>query len=148
MPARPMHVLLVEDDDAHAMLLSMEIQSGKQVMSLDRVRDGDQALMYVKRQPPYENSQLPDLIVLDLRLPRMDGHQVLKELKADRRLRLIPVVVLTSSDAEMDRRRAYEFHANSYLVKPLDFEKFSQMVQDFVNYWSQWNVSVSSHAVA
>ena len=81
----------------------------------------------------------PDMILLDLRLPRIDGLEVLKEIKTDKELRCIPVVVLTTSEAESDIARAYDYYANSYLVKPMDFDKFTQLMQDLGFYWLVWN---------
>jgi CheY-like chemotaxis protein len=134
-----LHFLLVEDDDAHALIAMRTLQRNRVANTIDRVADGEAALAYLRRQPPYADRPRPDVILLDLKLPRVDGHEVLAGIKEDPDLRDIPVVVLTTSDAETDRMRAYSHHANSYLVKPIDFERFRQMVDDLCLYWGVWN---------
>ena len=101
---------------------------------------------YVRRQGEFQNRPRPDLILLDLKLPRMHGHEVLRTLKADDDLKMIPVVVLTTSDAEQDRRKAYGLHANGYLVKPTDFGQFRQMIGAVTSYWGVWNRPASESA--
>ena len=133
------HFLLVEDDDDHAFLVERNLERERVGNVLDRVRDGAEALAYLRREAPFEDSPRPDVILLDLRLPKLDGHEVLEIIKRDPELTTIPVVVMTTSDAERDRSRAYEQNVNSYLVKPVDFEKFRQMVRDLSLYWGVWN---------
>ncbi|MHC4093616.1 MAG: response regulator, partial [Planctomycetota bacterium] len=130
MGAKPRHFLLVEDDDAHAELVLLGLEEGRLGNTVDRVADGAAALGYVRREGKYAQAPRPDVILLDLRLPRVEGHQVLEALKNDEDLRAIPVVVLTTSATEADKAKAYSNHANSYLVKPPDFEKFQQMIKD------------------
>ncbi|MEX2286315.1 MAG: response regulator [Planctomycetaceae bacterium] len=139
MDDQAVHVLLVEDEDAHAMIVEKSFRGSNERGTIDRVRDGVQALAYVQRQGEYQDRPRPNVILLDLKLPRMDGHEVLRTLKADGDLRMIPVVVLTTSDAEEDRRKAYSLHANSYLVKPTDFGNFRQMIGALTSYWGVWN---------
>src|SRR5437867_13440165 len=115
------HLLLVEDDDAHAMIVERSFLGIGGRATMDRVHDGVEAVGYVRRQGEFQIRPRLGLILLDLKLPRMHGHEVLRTLKADDDLKMIPVVVLTSSDAEQDRRKAYGLHANGYLVKPTDF---------------------------
>jgi CheY-like chemotaxis protein len=91
------------------------------------------------RHGAFQDKALPDVILLDLKLPKKDGHEVLAEIKGDDELRLIPVVILTTSDAEVDRLRAYRLSVNSYLVKPLDAEQFDDMIRDLSLYWATWN---------
>jgi CheY-like chemotaxis protein len=130
--------LVVEDDDDHALILLRTLKSTPGVESVERVQDGAEALAYLRGEGMYQNRTTPHVVLLDLKLPRVDGHQVLAEAKQDERLRPIPIVVLTTSDADSDRARAYENHANSYLVKSPDFTQFFQMIRDLTQYWS-WN---------
>jgi len=133
------HFLLVEDDDAHAELVMLALSQNRVANTVDRVADGEQALHYLQHTAPFQDKPRPDVVLLDLKLPRMDGHELLQVIKQDASLRTIPIVVLTTSAAEADRARAYHNHANSYLVKPVDFDKFNQMVQDLKLYWCVWN---------
>jgi len=105
---------------------------------------GIDALVIIGGDGSFRGIALPDVILLDLKLPKMDGHEVLAKIKADEKLRRIPVIVLTTSDAEVDKIRAYQLHANSYLVKPIDAEQFNKMVQDMSLYWGSWNRSPES----
>jgi len=139
MSSRPARFLLVEDDDAHAELILMTLAENQISNPVDRVSDGEAALAYVRGEGSYANRLQPDIILLDLKLPKIDGHEVLAQLKADEKLRAIPVVVLPTSATEVDQATAYYSHANSYLIKPIDFEKFRQMVMDLRMYWSVWN---------
>ncbi len=136
---RKRRFLLVEDNDAHAKLVMLQLHGKADGLVVDRVVDGEQALAYLRGEGAYANQERPDVILLDLRLPRLDGHEVLRQLKADQNLCSIPVVVLTTSQAEQDMARAYREHANSYLVKPFDFGRFQNMMEDVVHYWGNWN---------
>lgn len=142
--AQPSNVrfLLVEDDDDHAELVLRAMRSQRIVNDVARVADGRSAVDYLRRAPPFESAPRPDIILLDLKLPVLDGHEVLERIKSDPELRLIPVVVLTTSIAEADRARAYGLNANSYIVKPVAFEQFHQMVIDLGLYWSVWNHTI------
>ncbi len=136
-------VLLVEDDEGHAELArrSLEQHVGLPVR-LVHAPDGQTAMDYLRRQGAYANgtpAPRPHLILLDLRLPRVDGLEVLRQIKGDPELTTIPVVVLTTSDAPHDIREAYARHASSYLVKPLDYERFARQLADFATYWLVWN---------
>ncbi|MEX2308578.1 MAG: response regulator [Pirellulales bacterium] len=133
------HLLLVEDEDAHAMLVERSLLGSGEPATMDRVHDGVEAVAYVRRQGEFQNRPRPDLILLDLKLPRMDGHQVLRTLKGDDRFKMIPVVILTTSESETDVCEAYRLHANSYLVKPVDFARFRQMIGAVTSYWGVWN---------
>ena len=139
MSLKSLHFLLVEDDDAHAELVGMALQENGVKTTVDRVRDGEEALAYLRREGDYAEAARPDVILLDLKVPKMDGLEVLASIKEDPTLRRIPVLVMTTSDAEADRARAYYNHANSYLVKPADFEKFHAMIRDMKYYWAAWN---------
>jgi CheY-like chemotaxis protein len=140
--ARSFTVLLVEDDADHAELVVRCLGQHVPAAVPYHVTDGQVALDYLLRRGSYSapaSSPAPDLILLDLRLPRVDGLTVLREIKASAELRHIPVVVLTTSDAEKDVARAYDTHANSYLVKPMDFAKFDKLIHDLGLYWEGWN---------
>lgn len=137
--ANPTHFLLVEDDDDHAEFFRRAMKDAKLAKNFSHVADGEAALAYVGREPPFEAAIEPDVIILDLHLPKLNGLEVLRALKSDPATSDIPVVVMSTSDAAPDRKQAYEAHANSYLVKPMDVEKFHEMVRDLGLYWSVWN---------
>jgi CheY-like chemotaxis protein len=140
--ARAFDLLLVEDDADHAELVRRCLAEHVPAVGMHHVSDGQAALDYLQRAGPFANpagSPRPDLILLDLRLPLVDGLTVLSRIKSSPELMDIPVVVLTTSDAERDVARAYEAHANSYLVKPMDFARFDTMVHDLGLYWVGWN---------
>ncbi|MES2803588.1 MAG: response regulator [Bdellovibrionota bacterium] len=138
-PAQSKKFLLVEDDDDHAKILERSFKKGNTNGVLIRVSNGVQAMEYLHQE---DQNSLPDVILLDLKLPLKDGHEVLQEIKEDNFLKFIPVIILTTSDAEADTYKAYNYHANSYLVKPLDRDSFSQMIQDMIRYWSTWNKQI------
>ena len=142
MDGEPLVVLLVEDNPDHTELVMRSLEDHRIANTVQHVPDGEAALDYLFRRGEYsspEKSPRPHMILLDLRLPRIDGLEVLKKIKADKTLRRIPVVILTTSEAEKDVAGAYANHTNSYLVKPLDFEKFSQLMDDMGFYWLAWN---------
>ena len=126
---RPIEVLLVEDDEGDVVMTREALDEGKVVNRLHVAPDGVAAIEFLRREGPHADAPRPDLILLDLNLPRRDGRQVLAEVKADEDLRRIPVVVLTTSEAEEDIVRSYDLHANAYITKPVDFERFVQVVQ-------------------
>lgn len=136
---RSTRFLIVEDDDDHAELikLSMKLSGGNS--TLDRVSDGAEAISYLKQYGAHKDCTLPDVILLDLNMPKINGHQVIEAVKNDDILKLIPIVVLTTSNAEQDRLRAYKSGANGYVVKPVNFGLFKQLVCDLERFWSQWN---------
>lgn len=131
--------LLVEDDDDHAQLVMRSLENNRITNRITRVKDGVEALDYLFGRGKYESRSLPSVVLLDLKLPKLDGHEVLRQIKNDPHLRLIPVVVLTTSAADSDRMGAYRESANSYLVKPLDFGSFRKMAEDLNLYWGVWN---------
>jgi CheY-like chemotaxis protein len=142
MIGRPMTILLVEDNPDHAELVKRNLEEFQVANHINHVEDGEAALDYVYRRGVYFDHKKfprPDLILLDLRLPRIDGLEVLKQIKCDLTLQAIPVVVLTTSDAEKDLAQAYEYHANSYVTKPVNFENFSRLLRDLGYYWLAWN---------
>lgn len=135
-----MHVLLVEDDEDHAHLLMRCLEKCSVPNSIDHVADGEQALKYIYATGHYANRKLPHLILLDLNLPRVSGHEVLSKLKSDPNTRAIPIVVLTTSNVESDRVRAYQDHVNSYVVKPFDPARFRQVIDEVCHYWAEINI--------
>jgi CheY-like chemotaxis protein len=122
-------VLLVEDDPGDVLMTQEAFEHNKVRNTLTVVADGVSALEYLRKEGEHANASTPDLILLDLNLPKMDGREVLEALKADERLRMIPVVVLTTSEAEDDVVRSYALHANAYVTKPVDFEAFITVVR-------------------
>lgn len=138
----PLYILLVEDNPAHAELVIRSFESQRVVNRIFHVKDGEEALDYLFHRGHYQDpatSPRPNVILLDLRLPKVDGLEVLREIKSSEGLKRIPVVVLTTSQAEIDASRAYDYHANSYLVKPLDFEHFTRLMEELGFYWLGWN---------
>jgi CheY-like chemotaxis protein len=154
MDGEPRHVLLIENDPDHADLVMFSLsQSRPKAKIVHHVTDGDAALDYLFRRGDFADRDLsprPHLILLDLRLSKVGGLAVLKELKAssDEELRRIPVVVLTSSASDKDAAAAYDCQANSYVVKPVDFKKFHQLVADLSYYWLGWNQPAASSGTA
>jgi CheY-like chemotaxis protein len=122
-------VLLVDDDPGDTLMIREAFEHNKVKNTLECVADGVQAMQYLRREGEYANAPRPDLILLDLNLPRKDGREVLAEIKSDPRLATIPVVVLTTSNAEEDVLRSYQLHANAYVTKPVDFERFIEVVR-------------------
>lgn len=133
--ARPAEILLVEDSPGDARLMQEALREGKVANRVSVAKDGVEALKFLRREAPYAAAPRPDLILLDLNLPKKDGREVLAEVKADADLKRIPVVVLTTSQAEEDILKAYNLHANSYMTKPVDFQQFLTLVQSIEDYW-------------
>ena len=131
----PAQILLVEDNPGDVRLTEEAFKQGRIENDLHVVSDGDEALEFLYRRGEYADATRPDLILLDLNLPRKNGEDVLEELKADPELRSIPVIVLTSSRAEEDVIRSYELHANAYLTKPVDPDDFIETVRAFEKFW-------------
>ena len=131
----PIEILLVEDNPGDVRLTQEAIREAKIRNELNVVRDGEEAIAYVRRQGAYADQPRPDLILLDLNLPRKDGREVLQELKTDPDLHRIPVVVLTSSAAEQDILRTYDLYANAYVTKPVDLEQFMHVVSSIQDFW-------------
>jgi CheY-like chemotaxis protein len=128
-PLKPIDVLLVEDDPGDTLMIKEAFADNKVRNRLSCVSDGVEALAFLRREGAYAEAPRPDLILLDLNLPRKDGREVLEEVKADPELRTIPVVILTTSEAEEDILRSYSLHANAYVTKPVDFERFIAVVR-------------------
>jgi two-component system, chemotaxis family, response regulator Rcp1 len=132
---RPFEILLVEDSPTDVLLATEALNDANVENHLHVVTDGVEAKAYLNREHPYTEALRPDLIFLDLNLPRKDGREVLAEIKENPELKDIPVIVLTTSNAEEDIRKSYANHANCYITKPLDFERFARIVREVVSFW-------------
>jgi CheY-like chemotaxis protein len=128
-------ILLVEDNPGDADLAREALEGSKLENRLHAVDDGEKAMAFLRREPPYQDAPRPDLILLDLNLPRKDGREVLAEIKSDPGLRSIPVVILTTSQAEEDVCRSYNLHANCYITKPIDLNQFLHVVRSIEDFW-------------
>ncbi|MCM8528903.1 MAG: response regulator [Lentisphaeraceae bacterium] len=133
--ARPIEILLVEDNPGDVFLTKKAFETSKLANHLVVAPDGEVALKMLKKEDEYEAQPTPDIILLDLNLPKVDGKEVLEAIKEDEKLRKIPVVILTSSNAEKDILMSYELHANSYIVKPVDFSNFLDIVNSIESFW-------------
>lgn len=139
---KPVVVLLVEDNPAHAELVIRSLEDHQVANEIHHVADGEAAMHYLRQEEAYadpDEAPRPDVILLDLRLPKLDGLDVLKQIKDNPALRQIPVVMLTTSKAESDIFEAYRHHVNSYLVKPINFDDFKSLMEDLGFYWLIWN---------
>ncbi|MGO8705198.1 MAG: response regulator [Candidatus Brocadiia bacterium] len=132
---RSIRILLVEDSPTDAELTLAAMKTAKMSNEVIHVQDGVQAMDFLRRRGAHSHAEQPDLILLDLNLPRKDGREVLAELKEDPDLKMIPVVVLTTSKAEEDIIRSYKLHANCYVTKPVNFERFLEIVQSIETFW-------------
>jgi len=128
-------ILLVEDNPADADLTREGLQDGRLIHTLHHVTDGVQAMQFLRREGEHASKPIPDLVLLDLNLPRMDGREVLATMKQDPQLKRIPVVILTSSEAESDIVKSYELHANCYMCKPVDLTRFLETVRKIEEFW-------------
>ena len=136
MDTEPMEILLVEDNEDDILLEQEALSDAKLVNLMYVVRDGDEAIAYLRRQGKYRDAQVPGLILLDINMPKKNGFEVLNEIKADPALMHIPVVMLTTSDSEADIVKSYAKGACSYITKPMDFDKFQEVVKQFALYWA------------
>ena len=130
-----LNILLVEDNPADVRLLTEALRGKKLQNRLTVAEDGLEALSYLRRQGGYKNAPRPHLILLDLNLPKKNGHEVLEEIKTDEDLRRIPVIILTTSTNEQDIRKSYDLHANCYINKPIDFRRWIEIVEGIENFW-------------
>jgi CheY-like chemotaxis protein len=132
---RPVNILLVEDNPGDVRLTQEALREGKLINTLHVAYDGVEAIDFLRRRGKFIDAPEADIIFLDLNLPRMDGREVLAEIKSDPLLKKIPVIVLTTSSAEEDVTKAYNLHANCYITKPVDFRKFAEIVQSIESFW-------------
>lgn len=132
---RPVEILLVEDNPGDVRLTREAMREGRVLNRLSVVGDGVEAMEFLRRSGPYVEAPRPDLILLDLNLPRKDGREVLSEIKRDGDLKSIPVVILTTSEAEQDILRTYQLHANCYITKPVDLEQFLRVARIVEDFW-------------
>jgi CheY-like chemotaxis protein len=132
---KAVEILLVEDNPGDVRLTREALTEGKFHNNLNVVQDGVEALLFLRKEGVFANAPTPDIILLDLNLPRKSGHEVLKEIKSDDELRRIPIVVLTTSADENDILASYELHANCYITKPVDLHQFITIVQNIENFW-------------
>jgi chemotaxis family two-component system response regulator Rcp1 len=131
----PVVILLVEDNSGDARLAMEALKEGKVRNKLHWVKDGVEAMEFLRREGEYHDAPRPDVVLLDLNLPRKDGREVLAEVKSDENLRRIPVVILTISADEQDILRSYDTHANCYITKPLDLDRFMEVVKSIEDFW-------------
>ena len=132
---KSIEILLVEDNAGDARLAKEALIESKLQNSLHCVSDGEEAMAFLRRERKFSNSPHPDLIILDLNLPKKDGREVLAEIKSDEKLKRIPVVILTVSSAEEDILKSYDLHANCYITKPIDLEQFIKVVRSIEDFW-------------
>ena len=132
---RPVEILLVEDNEGDIGLVEEVFEEGRINNNLSVAEDGEEAMMFLRNEGQFAKATRPDLILLDLNLPGMDGREVLKEVKEDDDLKKIPVVVLTTSKAEEDILKSYDLHANSYITKPVDFNQFMNVIKSIESFW-------------
>ena len=132
---RSIEILLVEDNPGDARLTREALSQSKVSNNLHHARDGEEAMRFLKREGQFANAPTPDLVLLDLNLPRRDGREVLEDVKRDPLLKHIPIVILTSSEAEEDILRSYRLHANCFITKPVDLEQLTKVVQAIEHFW-------------
>ena len=135
MALEAVHVLLIEDSLGDVRLTQEALKDNRIHVQLSVVHDGEEAMHFLRRQGSYAAARRPDLMLLDLNLPRKNGREVLEEIKSDETLRQIPVVVLTTSKSDQDVLKAYRLHANCYIVKPVDFAQFSTVIKLIGEFW-------------
>jgi len=131
----PLNILLIEDSPADVLLTKNALADAKVPYHLYNVNDGRHAMSFLRREDRYATAPRPDIILLDLNLPVKDGREVLAELKLDKDLMRIPIIVLTTSEREEDIKAAYDLHANCYIVKPIDFDQFCNVIKSIENFW-------------
>ncbi len=131
----PIDILIVEDNRADIRLVQEILKRGKMIVNLHSVLDGIEAMEYLRKEDKYKDMNRPDLILLDLNMPKKDGREVLEEIKSDKWLKTIPVIVMTISKAEEDILRSYNLHANAYIVKPIELDQFMNVVRSIEDFW-------------
>ena len=139
MNDRLLNVLVAEDNEDHLELIVFGLKSARSCGRVQTVFDGESALSVLRREGAHANVERPDLVMLDMHMPKLGGLEVLEAIKSDPQLKHLPVVMLTTSSDEKDRLAAYQRNANSYLVKPFDYEAFREMIACVAQYWGRWN---------
>ena len=134
-PCKPIDILLVEDSPTDTLLTKRALANARLINRLHVVEDGVKAMAFLRREAPFADAPRPQLILLDLNMPRMDGREVLAAIKADEDLKVIPVIVLTTSSAEEDVLKSYRLHANCFITKPVGFDAFAGAVASIENFW-------------
>lgn len=137
----PIHILLVEDNEGDILLTKEAFETGKILTKLTVVRDGKEAIDYLAKNGKYEESDTPDLLLLDINLPKKNGHEVLQFIKTDTDLKQIPVIMLTTSSSEIDINLSYKQHANCYITKPVEVDDFLDVISKIENFW----ISIVKH---
>lgn len=132
---KPIHILLVEDNEGDIFLVTEALEEGKIINKISVAKDGKEAIDFVEKKGKYQNAERPDLILLDVNLPKKNGHEVLEHIKSQKNLKQIPVIMLTTSSAEKDISMSYKNHANCYITKPVDVENFLKVVHSIENFW-------------
>jgi two-component system, chemotaxis family, response regulator Rcp1 len=132
---KEVRILLVEDNEGDIVLTMEALKEARVHNTVDVVRDGEQAMQYLYKEGNYTNAQTPDIIFLDINLPKIDGTEILAQIKNDEVLKVIPVIMLTTSDAERDIMTSYYNHANCYITKPVDMDKFMDVIQTIKSFW-------------
>jgi CheY-like chemotaxis protein len=132
---RPVEILLVEDDEGDILLTTEALELSKITNNISVARNGEDALKFLRKAEGYQDAPRPDMVLLDLNLPRVDGREVLAQIKDDPDLRRIPIIVLTTSDAEEDILRSYDLHANAYVTKPVDFDRFLGVIRSIDDFF-------------
>ena len=135
MNKKDLTILLVEDNEGDIILTLEALKEANVSNTIHVVTDGEEALQYLQKQGRFNNAVTPDLILLDINLPKIDGKEVLAEIKNDADLKVIPVVILTTSSSEKDILESYQHHANCYITKPVDFKNFTHVVNRITNFW-------------
>lgn len=133
--SKPIDILLVEDNPGDIRLTREAFKDGRIKNEINVVMDGEEAVLYLKKKDKYVNASTPDIILLDLNLPKKDGREVLAEIKSDPELKCIPVIILTTSSAQSDILNTYSNHANCYIMKPVDFNQFINVIRTIENFW-------------
>ncbi len=131
----PIHILLIEDNEGDIVLTTEAFEEGKISNSMSIVKDGWEAIQYLDQNEGYEDAQRPDLVLLDINLPKVNGHEVLKHIKTSEKLKQIPVVMLTTSSDEVDIKKSYKNHVNCYITKPVDVDSFINAVSTIEDFW-------------
>jgi len=143
---RPLEILLVEDNKGDIGLITEFFVDAKVITNLHIAEDGDEAISFLYGKDKFLGSPIPDIIILDWNLPKKDGSEVLREIKENNNLKDIPVIILTTSSAEKDIVRAYDLHANSYIVKPLDFDEFMKVIGSIQDFWFKYVTLPPKHS--